>query len=97
LAEAFGKKETREFEVGESNDELAEKIHNAAYQKCYDIAKKGTSKNERSLAFAEVTEEIIASFTEEEIDEFGSMIGPYFNKAQKEAVRELTLSEGLRL
>ncbi|UCE94937.1 MAG: polyribonucleotide nucleotidyltransferase [Flavobacteriaceae bacterium] len=97
LAEAFGKKETREYEPEEENEELASKIHEAAYQKCYDIAKQGTSKQERSLAFAEVKEEIMASFSEEELEEFGGMIGKYFGKAQKEAVRELTLSEGLRL
>ncbi|WP_435261685.1 polyribonucleotide nucleotidyltransferase [Tenacibaculum sp. nBUS_03] len=97
LAEAFGKKETREYEPEREDEELAKKIHDAAYQKCYDIAKKGTSKKERGLAFSEVKEEIIASFTEEEIEDFGDLIGKYFNKAQKNAVRELTLSEGLRL
>ncbi|MFD1293351.1 polyribonucleotide nucleotidyltransferase [Lutibacter holmesii] len=97
LAESFGKKETREYEPEEENEELAAKIHELAYQKCYDIAKKGTSKHERSTAFEEVKEEIIASFTEEEVAEFGGFIGKYFNKAQKTAVRELTLSEGLRL
>ncbi len=97
LAEAFGKKETREYEAEASNDELAEKIHNLAYDKCYAIAKKGTSKAERSAAFSEVKEEIIASFTEEELAEYGDLVGKYFNKAQKNAVRELTLAEGLRL
>ncbi len=55
----------------------------AAYDKCYAIAKLGTSKVERSLAFSEVKEEIKASFTEEEIEEFGGMISSYFGKAQK--------------
>ena len=97
LAESFGKKETREYEPEEENEELAARIHDAAYQKCYDIAKQGTSKHERSAAFAEVKEEVIESFTEEEIAEFGGLIGKYFSKANKNAVRELTLSEGLRL
>ena len=97
LAEAFGKKETREYDPEREDEELAQKIHDAAYQKCYEIAKKGTSKKERGLAFSEVKEEIIASFTEEEIEEFGDLVGKYFNKAQKNAVRELTLAEGLRL
>ena len=97
LAEAFGKKETREYETAPANEELAARINDVAYDKCYAIAKKGTSKAERSLAFAEVKEEIKASFTEEETEEFGGLIGKYFNKAQKNAVRELTLAEGLRL
>ncbi|SDX41233.1 polyribonucleotide nucleotidyltransferase [Lutibacter oricola] len=97
LAESFGKKETREYEPEEENEELAAKIHELAYQKCYDIAKKGTSKHERSDAFAAVKEEVIASFTEEEVEEYGALIGKYFGKANKTAVRELTLAEGLRL
>ncbi|MBA6155844.1 polyribonucleotide nucleotidyltransferase [Tenacibaculum sp. S7007] len=97
LAEAVGKKETREYEPEREDEDLAKRIHDAAYQKCYDIAKQGTSKKERSTAFAEVKEEIVASFTEEEIADFGGLIGKYFNKAQKTAVRELTLAEGLRL
>ncbi|MBL4745202.1 MAG: polyribonucleotide nucleotidyltransferase, partial [Flavobacteriaceae bacterium] len=97
LAEAFGKKETREYAAEDSNEDLAAKIREAAYQKCYDIAKKGTSKAERSAAFTEVKEEVKALFTEEELEEYGAMVGKYFNAAQKEAVRELTLAEGLRL
>ncbi|GGK41215.1 MULTISPECIES: polyribonucleotide nucleotidyltransferase [Flavobacteriaceae] len=97
LAESFGKKETRTYEPEEENEDLAARIHDAAYQKCYDIAKQGTAKHERSAAFDAVKEEIKASFTEEELAEFGGLIGKYFDKAQKTAVRELTLSEGLRL
>ena len=97
LAEAFGKKETREYEGEAENEELAAKIHEATYQKCYDIAKKGTSKQERGLAFSEVKDEVIAMFTEEELEEYGDLVGKYFGKAHKAAVRDLTLNEGLRL
>ncbi|WP_408024471.1 polyribonucleotide nucleotidyltransferase [Tenacibaculum sediminilitoris] len=97
LAEAFGKKETREYDAEREDEELAEKINDLAYAKCYEIAKKGTSKAERGLAFSEVKEEIIATFSEEEIEDYSNLIEKYFNKAQKNAVRELTLAEGLRL
>jgi polyribonucleotide nucleotidyltransferase len=97
LAEAFGKKEVREYETAEDNEDLAKRIHDLAYDKCYAIAKQGTSKAERSASFSEVKEEVKASFTEEEMEEFGHLVGGYYNKAEKEAVRELTLSEGLRL
>ncbi len=97
LAEAVGKKEVREYEGEASDEDLAKKIHDLAYDKCYAIAKKGTSKAERSLAFSEVKEDIVASFTEEEIEEYGGLVSKYFGKAQKEAIRELTLAEGLRL
>ncbi len=97
LAEAVGKKEVREYQTAEENEDLAKRIHDLAYDKCYEIAKQGTSKVERTNAFAAVKEEVKASFTEEEIAEFGHLIGGYYSKAEKEAVRELTLSEGLRL
>ena len=97
LAEAFGKKEVREYETAEVNEDLEQRIHALAYDKCYAIAKKGTSKAERSAAFADVKEEVKASFTEEENDEFGHLVSGYYSKAEKEAVRELTLSEGVRL
>ena len=97
LAEAFGKKEVREYETAEGNEELEKRIHDMAYDKCYAIAKKGTSKVERGLAFAEVKEEVKASFTEEEMEEFGHLVSDYYRKAEKEAVRELTLAEGVRL
>ncbi|MCD8407869.1 polyribonucleotide nucleotidyltransferase [Tenacibaculum dicentrarchi] len=97
LAEAFGKKETREYEGEREDEELATKINEFTYDKCYAIAKKGTSKVERSNAFAEVKEELKATFTEEELADYGDLVGKYFNKSQKSAVRELTLAEGLRL
>ena len=97
LAEAFGKKEVREYETAEVNEDLEQRVHDLAYDKCYAIAKKGTSKAERSAAFSEVKEEVKASFTEEENEEFGHLVSGYYSKAEKEAVRELTLSEGVRL
>jgi polyribonucleotide nucleotidyltransferase len=97
LAEAVGKKETREYEAEDNDDVLQQKIHDFAYQKCYDIAKKGSSKQDRSIAFGEVKEALLATFSEEELEENGKLIGKYFSKAQKEAVRELVLSEGIRL
>ena len=97
LAEAFGKKETREYEGEREDEELAVKIKDLSYDKCYAIAKKGTSKAERTAAFAEIKEELKAEFTEEELTDYGDLIGKYFNQSQKAAIRELTLAEGLRL
>jgi polyribonucleotide nucleotidyltransferase len=97
LAESFGKKETREYATAEENEELEVRINELTYQKCYDIAKKGTSKVERTEAFKLVKEELKASFTEEELAEYGDLVSKYYNKSQKNAVRELTLAEGLRL
>ena len=97
LAEAFGKKETREYETETEDEDLAKKVHDAAYDKCYAIAKQGSSKKERGLAFSEIKDEVKALFSEEEQEELGGLISKYFSKAQKAAVRDLTLNEGIRL
>ena len=97
LAEAVGKKETREYD-GEPEDEaLEKKIHEMAYDKVYAVAKAGSSKKERSEAFSQIKEEIMESFSEEELEEIGPLVSKYYYKAEKEAVRNLTLDEGLRL
>ncbi len=97
LAEAFGKKEVREYEGEREDADLAKKIHDMAYDKVYAIAKAGSAKHERSAAFSEIKDEIKASFSEEEQDDFGALISKYYYKAEKAAVRDLTLNEGLRL
>ncbi|WP_179343819.1 polyribonucleotide nucleotidyltransferase [Winogradskyella ursingii] len=97
LAEAFGKKETREYEGEREEEDLAKKIHDMAYDKVYAIAKGGSAKHERSNAFSEIKEEIKASFSEEEIEDYGDLISKYYYKAEKAAIRDLTLNEGLRL
>ena len=90
LAEAVGKKEVREYEGAVEDEELAKKVHDATYDKCYAIAKKASAKAERSLAFSEVKEEVLSLFSEEELENQKDLISKYFNKSQKEAIRELT-------
>ncbi|QDO93712.1 polyribonucleotide nucleotidyltransferase [Formosa sediminum] len=97
LAEAFGKKETREYEPEREDKELEQKVYDMAYDKVYAVAKAGSSKHERSAAFAEIKEEIIATFSEEELADYGDLVSKYYSKAEKAAVRNLTLEEGLRL
>ena len=97
LAEAFGKKEVREYEGEREDEELAKKVHELTYDKVYAIAKAGSAKHERSAAFSEIKEEVKASFSEEELEDIGDLVSKYFYKAEKAAVRDLTLNEGLRL
>ncbi len=97
LAEAVGKKEVREYETEIEDEELEQKIHGLTYDKIYAIAKAGSAKHERSTAFSELKEEILESYTEEEREEIGDLIKKYYYKAEKQAVRDLTLNEGLRL
>ena len=97
LVDEIGKKEIREYEKGEENHKLLDKIHSMCYDKCYEIAKKGLDKKQRSKEFAEIKEKLLESFSEEDLEENKKLILSYFLKVEKEAVRELVLSEGIRL
>ena len=97
LAEAVGKKEVREYDTEAEDEAMEQKIHDMAYDKVYAIAKAGSAKQERSTAFSELKEEILATYSEEEQEELGELITKYYYKAEKKAVRDLTLNEGLRL
>ncbi len=97
LADAFGRKEVREYDRAVENEDLAKKVHDMAYDKVYAVAKAGSSKQERTTAFANIKEEVKASFSEEELEEYGGLVSDYYRKAEKAAVRDLTLNEGLRL
>ena len=97
LAEAVGKKEIRSYDEEDKDDTLESQIHKSTYQKYYDIAKKGLSKSERAEQFSEIKEESKASFSEEDLEEKGDLISKYNNSAQKKAVRDLVLEEGIRL
>ena len=97
LVAAFGAKETRTYENEKEDEAIYAKVRAAAYDKIYDIAKVGSSKQERTASFAAVKEEIKALFTEEELAENGDLVGKYFYKTNKEAVRNVTLDLGTRL
>ena len=90
-------KAIRAYEVPQENEEVAKKVYDFCYDKCYAIAKENTTKHERSDKFDEVKEDCKALFTEEEQEEHAALISKYFSKAQKEAVRNLILNEDLRL
>ncbi len=97
LAKAFGKKETREYDLADEDEELMKKVNDFTYKKCYDVAKKGLSKVERGEAFGAIKDELMESFTEEELEEQEDLINKYFYKSEKEAIRDLTLEKGIRL
>lgn len=97
LADAFGRKEVREYEEEAENEDLAKKVHDMAYDKVYAVAKAGSTKQERTAAFANIKTEVKESFSEEELEEYGGLVSDYYRKAEKAAVRDLTVNEGLRL
>ncbi|MFV8344860.1 polyribonucleotide nucleotidyltransferase [Flavobacterium sp. ZB4P13] len=97
LVAAFGKKEVRTYEQEKEDTAIYDKVKTASYDLCYAIAKEGTAKHERTAQFAEVKEVVKSLFTEEELAENGDLVSKYFYKANKEAVRNVTLDLGTRL
>lgn len=96
-AQVEGSTPKREYCHERSDEALAARIKEACYQKIYDITKAGSSKKERSESFKAVKEEFVATLSEEEVAEYGELISKYYHDAQKEAVRDVTLNEGVRL
>ncbi len=94
IAKAFPK---RDYPKMEEDEELYSQIEKETYDKLYAIAKEGTGKQERTDKFNAVKEELLEGFSEEEKEEKGKLIGEYFHKVMKKAVRDLILNEGLRL
>ena len=88
----------REYSHEDHNDEVRQRVMDFAYEKCKDIARQGiASKEKRAELFGAVKEELIASISEEELEEIGKYISVYFKEAMKKAVRDVMLHEGKRL
>lgn len=86
----------REYNHEDSDEELYETIKAACYQPCYDVAKKGSAKEERSAAFKEIKNNFFDSLSEEQ-QENKYLFNQYFSKVQKSAVRNCMLEERIRL
>ncbi len=97
LVAQVGKKEQREYDHEAQDQELEEKVNSIVYDKVYEVAKQGSSKKERGSAFSEIKEALMVEFSEEELEEKKDLISKYYSKTEKNAVRNLTLEEGLRL
>lgn len=97
LVAQVGKKEQREYEPEAQDQELEEKVNSIVYDKVYEVAKQGSSKKERGRAFSEIKEALMVEFSEVELEEKKDLISKYYSKTEKNAVRNLTLEEGLRL
>ena len=102
LMELAGKM-TRTYEHEVTDEDLKEKIEKETYDKVYAVAKKGSSKQQRSTEFEEIKNEFIEALTqangipEDKEALYKSLINKYFHDVEKRAVRSLILNEGIRL
>ena len=97
LVKKCGVLHKRDYEKELVDKNLQKKVHDFVYDKCYTIAKKGLNKEQRSDSFSEIKDNLVNQFDATELDEKEDEILKYFSVVKKEAVREVVLSEGLRL
>lgn len=103
LASKVGEDATvkRERPVIEEDKELKDLIATLAKQSIYDVAKGALDKKTRKQKFKEVSEAVkenlLAQKGEEYMEEKGSMAGEYLDKLKKEVIREMVMSEKVRL
>lgn len=97
LMEEVGKCEKRTYCHEKNDEELKDACHKYCYDRCYAIAKAGTSKHERTDAFEALQQEFLETLPEEEREEKASMVARYFHAVEKEAMRNMILDEGIRL
>ncbi len=103
LAKLVGDKALNKREVPPTleDEELKAKVVSFAKDKLYSIAKSFLDKHSRKDQFSKVKEDLIAEMTtekgEEYISEKSALLEQYFDKLKKEVVREMVLSDGLRL
>ncbi len=82
----------------ETNDEdLRKKVTDFCYNKVFAIASQGSSKKERTEAFAKVKEDFIATLSEEEVAEKAFMVDRYYHDVEKKAMRDMILNDRKRL
>jgi polyribonucleotide nucleotidyltransferase len=98
LAQEVGKAQPKREYNHENNDEdLRVKVREEAYDKVVAIAKRTTSKQERSDAFLQIREDLIESLPEEEREEKTPLIIRYYNEVEWDAVRNVVLESRIRL
>ena len=91
----FGNK--REYSHETHDEALRSRIQDEMYPKFYEAGKTGATKEERKTRFFELKEAFMATMSDEEKAEKGGLASDYIKSAQKKAVRDLILNDGLRL
>ena len=97
LMEEVGKTQKRAYCHEKQDEELRAAIHKFCYDKCYAIAKSGTSKHERSDSFDALKLEFISTLSKEDAEAKKLMIDRYYHAVEKEAMRNMILNEDIRL
>ncbi len=103
LAKLVGEKAAtkRELEVVEEDEDLKKRIEALAKDKIYGVAKGALEKHIRKEQFKEIKESIVETLTEELGEEVwaekSAEASKHLDKLKKEVIREMVMSEEVRL
>jgi len=97
LTKAVGTEIKREYSHENQDKELDDKVMDYCYDKFYAVAKKASEKHARSSDFKAIKDAFKETLSEKELEEKIFMLGAYFKKAEKKAVRDMVLNENVRL
>jgi polyribonucleotide nucleotidyltransferase len=97
LQEETGKTVKREYCHEENDEELRTAVEEFCYTRCYQIAKSGAGKHERTDAFEALINEFIETIPEEEREVKTPIVMRYYHDVEKRAMRRMILDEGVRL
>ena len=91
-------KKKREYSHETHDPDLLEAIKKFAYQRIYEIAKKGiNNKKIRKESFDAIKEEFASNIPVEELEEKKPLIDRYFHDTEKEAIRNSTVDHRARV
>jgi polyribonucleotide nucleotidyltransferase len=96
LEAEVGKTEKREYTGDPQDLELEARIRAFCYDKLYQVAKSGSSKQKRKENAKAVLEEFLSTIGEDEVIN-PALLKRYFHNFENEAARRLVLDERIRL
>ncbi len=83
------------------DEEIKTKLANFAADKLYQIAKSFLDKSARKEQFAAIKEQFVAALAEEKGEEYmeekGELVDYYYDKLKKEVIRNMVLTDSVRL
>lgn len=97
LRDLVGVNTKREVAPFPEDEAIKAKVYEMAEEKVKQIIYSGSSKHERSDAFAAIKEEIVASFGEEPNPDEVALAKRYYDDLLYYAVRNMIIDDGLRL
>lgn len=97
LRDKVGVTGKRDYKKPVVNEELQEKVNAFAKDKVYEISRSASAKNDRSVAYDKVKEELIASLGEEATDDVKKLAKKYYEDLKWEVVRNMILDDRTRL